>query len=168
MITVERLKVEAKIIKRMLWRIGLKVTLEVLTWPELWRRIFIPMMDKPIEEYEWDIGFSRIGDFFGHTRASFLVWETDRSDCRCIEYDPVYEKMWEDMARTVDRNAQEEKIRQMVQHAYDRVHWVFIYSPLTLYAVNKEVNFVPQKFLILNLKETSVTDNHWSVRGEKK
>jgi len=35
---------------------------------------------------------------------------------------------------------------------------------LTLYAVNKEVNFIPQKFGVLRLKETSVTDNHWSVR----
>lgn len=76
--------------------------------------------------------------------------------------------MWEDMARTVDRNAQEEKIRQMVQHAYDRVHWVFIYSPLTLYAVNKAVNFVPQKNEYLRLKETSVIDNHSSVTGEKR
>ncbi len=29
---------------------------------------------------------------------------------------------------------------------------------------NKDVNFVLQKFLRLRLKETSVTDNHWSVR----
>jgi len=37
---------------------------------------------------------------------------------------------------------------------------------LTLYAVNKEVNFVPEKFPQWRLKETSVTDNHWSVREE--
>jgi hypothetical protein len=37
-----------------------------------------------------------------------------------------------------------------------------------LYAVNKEVDFVPQKFGYLRLKETAVTDNHWSVRAEKK
>jgi len=34
-------------------------------------------------------------------------------------------------------------------------------------AVNKEVNFVPQKRRQLRLKETSVTDNHWSVRAER-
>jgi hypothetical protein len=54
----------------------------------------------------------------------------------------------------------------MVRYVYDRAYQIFIYSPLTLYAVNKEVNFVPQKGYFLRLKETSVTDNHWSVREE--
>jgi len=76
--------------------------------------------------------------------------------------------MWEDMKRTVDRNAREEKIRQMVQYLYDCAYALSIYSPITLYAVNKEVNFVPFKNGALNLRETSVTDNHWSIRGEKK
>ena len=72
--------------------------------------------------------------------------------------------MWQDMARTLDEAAQDEKMRQMEQYLYDRAYAVYIYSPLNLYAVNKEVNFVPQKSLYLRLKETSVTDNHWSVR----
>jgi len=43
-----------------------------------------------------------------------------------------------------------------------------LWKSLTLYAVNKEVQFVPHEDSWLQLKETSVTDNHWSVRGEKK
>jgi ABC-type transport system substrate-binding protein len=74
--------------------------------------------------------------------------------------------MWKDMARTVDTKAQEEKIRKMVQYLHDGAYSLNIYSPLSLYAVNKEVNFVPQKYQWLRLMETSVTDNHWSVRGE--
>ena len=73
--------------------------------------------------------------------------------------------MWKDMAQTVDEKAQDEKMRQMEQYIYERAYMVFIYSPLNLYAVNKEVNFVPQKCGNLRLKETSVTDNHWSVRS---
>lgn len=76
--------------------------------------------------------------------------------------------MWTDMARTVDLEAQEGKIRRMAEYMYDRAYYVSVYSPLTLYAVNKEVKFVPEKFHGLRFKETSVTDNHWSVRGEKK
>ena len=72
------------------------------------------------------------------------------------------------MIRTVDSEVKEEKIRKMVQYLCDRAYALFIYSPLTLYAANKEVNFVPFKDGYLNLKETSVTDNHWSVRAEKK
>ena len=70
------------------------------------------------------------------------------------------------MTLTADRDEQEERIRQMVSYVYDRAYLLFIYSPLTLYAVNKEVNLVPHKCGYLRLKETSVTDNHWSVRGK--
>jgi ABC-type transport system substrate-binding protein len=73
--------------------------------------------------------------------------------------------MWEDMARTVDEAAQDEKMRQLEQYIYDRAYAIFIYSALHLYAVNKAVNFVPQKSKRLRLKETSVADNHWSVRS---
>ena len=73
---------------------------------------------------------------------------------------------WKGMAATVDVEMHEEKIRQLTEYVYSRAYSLFVYSPLTLYAVNKEVNFVPQKLIFLRLKETSVTENHWSVRGK--
>ncbi len=168
-ITPEAWKLETQIMRRMLERIGLKVRFDVLTWPEYLRKIYIPILDKPPEEQDWDIAIFRWPNHFAHTGATFLTFGfTEESDFRWIEYDPVYEGMWKDMARTVNREAQQEKIRQMGQYLYDRAYSLFIYSPLTLYAVNKEVNFVPQKLLYLRLKETSVTDNHWSVRAKKK
>ena len=72
--------------------------------------------------------------------------------------------MWNDMAGTVDEKKQDEKMQKIEAYIYDRAYAVFIYSPLNLYAVNKEVDFIPQKSLWVRLKETSVTDNHWSVR----
>ena len=60
----------------------------------------------------------------------------------------------------------EKKAQEMVKYIYDRAYRVFIYSPLSLYAVNKEVNFVPYKSTFMRLKETSVTDLHWSLRGK--
>ena len=70
------------------------------------------------------------------------------------------------MAKTVDPGKQEEKIRAMVDYVYEQAYSLFIYSPLMLYAVNKEVNFVPFPSNFLRLKEISVTDNHWSIREE--
>jgi len=159
---------EAQIVKRMMWRIGLKVDLEVLTFPEYLRKHYIPLLDRPPEEQEWDIGFGHVADWWGHPVSLLTFGMIEASDFRWIEYDPVYEEMWEEMARTVDPDAQEEVIRQLAQYIYDGAHAPCIYSPLTLYAANKEVNFVPQKNTYLGLKETSVTDNHWSIRGEKK
>ena len=70
------------------------------------------------------------------------------------------------MAREVNYEAQEERIRQMGGYIYDNAYFLFIYSPLTLFAVNKEVDFVPYKASSLRLMEVSVTENHWSVRGK--
>jgi len=160
-------KLEAQVMKRMYERIGLRVKLEVLSWPDWNLKVWIPP-GKRAEDQEWDVSVCYNNDWFGHPGASHLIYPVlDASYVRWCEYDPVYEKMWKDMARTVDETAQDEKMRQMEQYLYDRAYAVYIYSPLNLYAVNKEVNFVPQKSQTLRLKETSVTDNHWSVRSQK-
>ncbi len=164
LITPEAQKLEAQVMKRMYERIGLRVKLEVFPYPEWLKKVLTPS-DKAAQEQDWDVSVCYNADCWGHSGAAHLVYPfLDPSGVRWIEYDPVYEKMWKDMARTVDEEAQDEKMRQMEQYIYDRAYAVFIYSPLNLYAVNKEVNFVPQKFQSLRLKETSVTDNHWSVR----
>jgi len=164
LITPEAQKLEAKIMKRMYERIGLRVNLEVFPWPVWLRKVWCPT-EELAKKQEWDVSVCYNTDFYGHSGAAHLVYPfLDSSGVRWIEYDPVYEKMWKDMAGTVDEEAQDEKMRQMEQYIYDRAYAVFIYSPLNLYAVNKAVNFVPQKSTALRLRESSVTDNHWSVR----
>ena len=150
----------------MMERVGLTVTLDVVTYPEFISKSYLPLMDRKPEDSDWDIFLCRPPDWSGHTAVSLLVWETDPSYWRWIEYDPTYEAMWKEMAKTVDTNAQEEKIRQMVKHWHENVYRLFVYTPLELYAVNKEVNFVPYKYQWLQLKETSVTENHWSLRAK--
>ncbi|NIN01869.1 MAG: hypothetical protein GTN81_05300, partial [Proteobacteria bacterium] len=163
-ITPEAQKLEAQVMKRMYERIGLKVKLEVFPLPVWLQKVLTPS-EEAAQAQDWDVSVCYNDNNFGHPAASHLTWPyLDLSGIRWIEYDPVYEKMWKEMAQTVDEKAQDERMRQMEQYIYDRAYAVFIYSPLTLYAVNKEVNFVPQKFQLLQLKETSVTDNHWSVR----
>lgn len=51
-ITWEAWKLEAQIISKMLERIGLKVKVEILTWPEFLRKVYIPVLDKPPEEQD--------------------------------------------------------------------------------------------------------------------
>ena len=167
LIALEQLRVETQIIANMLERIGLKVHYEILPDPEFWRKVNTVILDKPAEEQEWDIHFFTVMDAYGHTGACLMPWNfIEESGIRWIEYDSVYEEMWQDMKRTVDLVAQEEKIRQMVRYLFEQDYALNIYTPITLYAVNKEVNFVPYKNNMLNLMETSVTDNHWSIGGE--
>ena len=166
-ITPEGWNLESQIISKMLARIGLKVKLDVLTFPEWHERTLIPLLGNPPEEEDWDIAIYCFHDFYGHCGTTFLTFGAlEESDMRWIDYDPVYERMWKEMARTTDIEMQEEKIRETVRYVYDRAYYLFIYSPLSLYAVNREVNFIPQTFSILGLKESSVTENHWSLRDK--
>jgi peptide/nickel transport system substrate-binding protein len=169
LITPEAQKLEAQVMKAMYERIGLTVNLEVYTYFGWLQKIYAPFLDKPAEEQEWDVSVCYNNDYYGHSGASHLVYPfLDLSGIRWIEYDAVYEQMWKDMAGTVDEAAQDEKMRQLEQYIFDRAYAVFIYSPLNLYAVNKEVDFVPQKSTALRLMETSVRDNHWSLRPRDK
>ena len=166
-IAPEGLRIECQIISKMLERVGFKVSYDIMTMQELWRKTFINFLDKPIEEQDWDCYLDTDADWAGQAGISFLIEGfLDIGGIRWIEYDPVYETMWEDMISTVDSRIKEEKIKEMVTYLYDNACALFIYSPVTLYAVNNEVNFVPFNDGFLNLKETSVTENHWSVRGK--
>jgi ABC-type transport system substrate-binding protein len=166
-IAPEALKLEAQILSKMLERIGLNVRYEVFNFIEFAGKTYMPALDKPPEEQDWDIALYILYDWYAHTGAIFLtIGFVEEMEMRWIAWDPVFEKMAKLMGKTVDVKAQQEKVRQMVQYVYDRAYNLFIYSPLSLYAVNKEVHFVPQKFQFLRLKETSVTDNHWSLRGK--
>jgi peptide/nickel transport system substrate-binding protein len=165
LITPEAQKLEAQVMKAMYERIGITVKLEVFTNFGWLQKIYAPLLDKPAEEQEWDVSVCYNNDYYGHSGSSHLIYPfLDLSGIRWIEYDAVYEQMWKDMAGTVDEAAQDEKMRQLEQYIFDRAYAVFIYSPLNLYAVNKEVDFVPQKSTFLRLMESSVRDNHWSVR----
>jgi len=55
-----------------------------------------------------------------------------------------------------------------VKYVYERAYSLVIYSPILLYALNKEVDFVPRYIGGLILKDSSVTDNHWSLKSGKK
>jgi len=166
-ITAEAWRLEPQIIGKMLQRVGLSVTVDLFSSSELQRKIYFPRIDKPPEEQEWDIVILYGQDYYGNTAATFLSWPfLEESNYRWIEYDRDYETMWKDISRTIDRRTQQAKIRGAVKYLYDRADALFIYSPISLYAVNGEVNLVPQKCGLLRLKETSVTDNHWSLRGK--
>jgi ABC-type transport system substrate-binding protein len=168
-ITMEAWKLEAQIISKMLERIGLTVEVEGVTVPGWIGKVYVPRLDRPPEQQDWDIVMFCKQDMYGHVGARFLDMPfIEDTYFRWIEYDPLYEKMWKRMAQTVDRKVQEEMLRELVEYISSRAHCLFIYSPVMLYAVNKEVNLVPQEFGYLRLKETSVTENHWSLRGKNK
>jgi hypothetical protein len=68
----------------------------------------------------------------------------------------------------VDQEHQQALIRQMERHTAEYAAFLFLYNPIQLYVVHKGVQFVPYASGMLNLTETSVTAQHWSVRQSAK
>ncbi len=77
-------------------------------------------------------------------------------------------KIYNELLRTRDRNKRFEIYKRANEYIADQALWVFTMAPLTLYGVNEEVEFIPQLSQYLYLDYSSVTDNHWSVKAEKK
>jgi len=80
---------------------------------------------------------------------------------------PELRRLYEQVLHTVDRELQERWIRQMERHTSEQAYFLFLYNPIQLHAVNKAVELVPYVSTTLNLAETSVTEEHWSVRKQK-
>ena len=55
----------------------------------------------------------------------------------------------------------------MERHTHDQAYFLFLYSPIQLYAKNKAVQFVPYADGMPRLADIAVTDHHWSVRKQK-
>jgi ABC-type transport system substrate-binding protein len=76
------------------------------------------------------------------------------------------DNMYHELLRTKDRKKRFQIYKRANEYIADQSLWVFTMAPLTLYGVNEEMEFVPQLSQYLYLDYSSVTDKHWSVRGE--
>lgn len=77
------------------------------------------------------------------------------------------DRMYDELLRTKDRDTRFQIYKKANEYIADQALQVFTMAPLGLYGVNEEVEFVPQVSQYLYLDYSSVTENHWSVRGEK-
>jgi hypothetical protein len=55
----------------------------------------------------------------------------------------------------------------MAHHPRGQASFLCLYKPIQLFAVHKAVEFVSYVSTLLQLDETSVTAQHWSVRKQK-
>lgn len=167
LIAPESLETQATVVSKMLEHIGLTVTLQTLETDAYNQLTFLSSLEQPPEQQRWDIALT-----LGVDTINFPVWllyhwfALDGPEDWVIEQ-PELRRLYEAVLRTVDQEHQRELTRQMERHTHEQAYFLFLYNPIGLYAVNKAVNFVPYATGILNLAETSVTDQHWSVRKQK-
>jgi len=165
LIASEALQVQATVVSKLLEQAGFTVDLQVLDATAFNRKVFLSALERPPEQQPWDIALiSSIPD-----TMNFPVYIPYRQYALDGVYDwigeqPALRQLYEQVLGTVDRERQQALIRQMERHTRDQAYFLFLYNPILLYAANNAVHFVPYANGILNLSETAVTEQHWSVR----
>jgi peptide/nickel transport system substrate-binding protein len=164
LIASEDLETQTTVVSKMLEQVGLTVELQILDVGTFNRKTFLSHLDRPAERQAWDIALTSFFDFANFPVYSLYHYFALDGPYNWIIEQPELRRLSEQVLRTVDRGQQQGLIRQMERHTSEQAYLLFLYNPIQLYAVNKAVEFVPHVTTILNLAETSVTDQHWSVR----
>jgi peptide/nickel transport system substrate-binding protein len=167
LIASEDLAVQATVVSKMLEQVGFQVDLQVLDPGAYNRKTDLSHLDQPAEQQPWDIALRSFFD-----RPNFpVLWfyhnfAVDGPN-DWVSEQPELRQLYAQVLGSVDREQQQTLIRQMERHSRDQAYFLFLYNPIGLYAVNKAVQFVPYVSPLLNLTETSVTDEHWSIPKQK-
>jgi peptide/nickel transport system substrate-binding protein len=164
LIAPSALEVQATVVGKMLEQVGFTVERQMLEPAVFNRKTRLTELDKPAEQQGWDIAltswvdsvnFAPLRPYHVFALGGGLDW---------VSEEPELQRLYTEVLRTVDQEQQQALIRQMERHTRDHAYFLFLYNPIKLYAVNRAVEFVPYRNTTLNLAETSVTDQHWSVR----
>lgn len=167
LIASEALAIQATVVSKMLEHVGFIVSRQLLDSSEFNRRTYISSLEQTSEHQGWDIALREGLDLYGF--PVFQLYHTFALDgySDWVDEQPELRMLYEQAIRTVDRKRQQALIRQMERHTHNQAYFLFLYNPIRLYAVNKAVQFVPYANGVLKLRETSVTEEHWSVRKQK-
>jgi peptide/nickel transport system substrate-binding protein len=167
MIASEHLEVQATVVSKMLEQVGLTMELQILDTTAFNRKTFLSSLEQPTEEQTWDIALTSLSDVQNAPVYLFYHVHALGGSFDWVSEEPELRQLYELVLRTVDRESQQALIRQMERHTRDHAYFLFLYNPIQLFAVNKAVTFVPYVTTRLILTETSVTEQHWSVREKK-
>jgi peptide/nickel transport system substrate-binding protein len=166
LIASEGIQVQAAVVSKMLEQVGFTVDLQILGGDAFNRKTHLGNLEQPPEDQPWDIALTAYSDLL-----NFPVFQVYRSFTLDGPWnwgiaDEKLRQLHDAVLQTIDREQQQALIRQMERHTHDQAYFLFLYNPIQLYAVNKAVAFVPY-VTMLNLAETGVTEQHWSVRKQK-
>jgi peptide/nickel transport system substrate-binding protein len=166
LIASEELQVQVTVVSKMLEQAGFMVALQILDGAAFNWKTHLGNLDQPPEHQPWDIALTVFRDAMNFPVLQvYRTFALDGPSNWGIE-DGTLHQLQEAVVPTTDRAQQQAVIRQMERHTRDQAYFLFLYHPIQLYAVNKAVAFVPYVNM-LNLAETTVTEQHWSVRKQK-
>jgi glutathione transport system substrate-binding protein len=158
------LEVQATVVSKMLQQAGFQVALQILDPAAYDRQTLMSHLERAPEQHTWDIALMTHLDIQNFPVFNLYHWFALDGPYDWVQEQPNLRQFYEQALRTVDRDRQQPLIRQMERHTREHFYFLFLYNPIQLYAMNKAVTFLPYATTRLILTETSVTDQHWSVR----
>jgi peptide/nickel transport system substrate-binding protein len=167
LIAPPNLEVQATVVGKMLEQVGFTVERQMLDPAVYNQKVERGHLDQPEEQQVWDIALTSKTDPANFPPLELYYQLALGGRATWVIAEPELQRLYEQVFGTVDREKQQALIRQMERHIHDQAYFLFLYNPIQLYAVNKAVEFVPYITATLNLIETAVTEQHWSVRKQK-
>lgn len=167
LIAPENLEIQATVVSRMLEQGGFTVQRQILDAVTYNQKTDLGHLDQPAEQQAWDIALSSSTDLANFPLFFIYHYFALDGPFDWVSEQPKLRQLYEQALHSVDVEQQKRLIRQMERHTADQAYLLFLYNPIDLYAVNKAVTFVPYVNGVLNLTETSVTNEHWSIRQQK-
>jgi peptide/nickel transport system substrate-binding protein len=166
LIAPEALAVQATVVSKMLEQVGFTVQRQILDPDAYNQKVHFSFLDQPPEEQIWDVALRAQFDLYDFPLFLSYFRNALEGSHDWVSEQPELRRLYEQAIRTVDQERQRALIHQMEQHTRDQAYFLFLYSPIQLYAVNKAVDFVPYANGVLKLAETGVSEQHWSVRKQ--
>jgi ABC-type transport system substrate-binding protein len=143
---------------------GFRVDRQVLADDAYNRKVNRMFLDRPAEQQTWDIALAAWGTpvqfpIFGvyehYAISGMTVWGLEGT----------IRPRYEELIRTVDPERQKSLLRQLERWTSEEAYFLFLYSPVELWAVGRSVTYVPPIDQgALNLPRIAVADGHWSLR----
>jgi ABC-type transport system substrate-binding protein len=163
----DSLEAQATVVGKMLEQAGFRVDRQVLDAAAFAQKTERGRLDHPAENQTWDIALMRDFDWASSPISLYEYYALD-GPLAWLADTPELQRLYDLVLRTVDREKQQDLIRQMERRTHDQAYFLFLYNPIPLYVANKAVSFTPYVDGWLRFAETSVTDQHWSVRNTAK
>lgn len=167
LIADEALEVQATVVSKMLEQVGLTVDLQIFDGVTFNQHALLSALKQPAEAQPWDIALISWLDLLNFPALQVYHFLALDGAYDWVQEQPELRQLQTQVLATVDRARQEALLRQMERHTREQAYFLFLYNPITLYAVNKEVTYTPYVNGMLNLVGTAITEQHWSVREQK-
>ena len=158
------LQTQGTVAGKMLDQAGFKTTLQILDVTAYTQKTLLSHLDQPAEKQSWDIALTSSYDGLGSPLFDLYHWYALDGPDDWVAEPPELRRLYEQALRTVDPAKQDDVLRDMERNIHEQAYFLFLYNPVRLYAVNRGVQFVPYATSWLRIVDTSITDQHWSVR----